>query len=75
VIGSRIGSTDGQRQLNALKGKRRVWIVLSGSTDVEDVERKGLLAKLDAMGRLQESFRAGSGAAAAVLYLYDFSRG
>lgn len=59
--------------INALKGRKRVWILLSGATSVTDSERKDLVAEFNRLGVQRTLFRAGKGDSSAVLYLYDFT--
>jgi hypothetical protein len=59
--------------INVLKGRRRVWVLLSGATDVRDSERSRLLAEFNRLGVQRAIFRSGEGNSSAVLYLYDFS--
>jgi hypothetical protein len=66
--------SDYRRTIKALKGRRRVWVLLSGATDVTDSERRHLLAEFNRLGVQRAVFRSGEGNSSAVLYLYDFSR-
>jgi Dolichyl-phosphate-mannose-protein mannosyltransferase len=66
--------SDFRRTIKALKGRRRVWVLLSGATDVTDSERRHLLAEFNRLGVQRAVFRSGEGDSSAVLYLYDFTR-
>jgi Dolichyl-phosphate-mannose-protein mannosyltransferase len=66
--------SDYRRTINALKGRRRVWVMLSGATDTTDSERRHLLAEFNRLGVQRAAFRSGEGNNSAVLYLYDFSQ-
>jgi hypothetical protein len=57
--------------LDALRGRRRVWFVLSS---IEDARLRYLLAQLDRRGRRLAAYSVGSGKDAAGVYLYDLRR-
>jgi hypothetical protein len=59
--------------LDALRGRKRVWVLLSGATDAADAERTGLLRELNRLGTQRAVFRGAKGIRAAVVYLYDLS--
>jgi hypothetical protein len=57
--------------LEALRGRRRVWFLLSS---LEDQQRAFLLAELDKRGARRAAFLVGKGKDAAGVYLYDMTR-
>jgi hypothetical protein len=58
---------------DALRGRRRVWFLLSSLEDPRRM-RTFLLDQLDQRGTQRAAFTIGSGKGAAGLYLYDMSR-
>jgi len=73
VVGSPSSApSDYSRTIKALKGRKRVWILLSGSTDVTDFERRRRLAEFDRHAVQRAAFQKGEGNSPAALYLYDF---
>jgi hypothetical protein len=59
------------RDLDALRGRARVWFLLSS---LEDSRRAFLLRELDKRGTLRAAFSVGKGKNAAGVYLYDMTR-
>jgi hypothetical protein len=56
--------------LEALRGRKRVWFLLSS---LDDRRKKRLLRELDRRGRQRASFITGEGENSAAVYLYDLA--